>query len=118
MQLDLKFEALTSSKLARLARLLEGLAESKRSAEFNRFLFWISREIEREIRCRIVGLPRRHIVSVDFKELRPGELRFLHRQLRDWQIEFGDYVIGPVAELFWHANASLTQVACFAALPI
>jgi hypothetical protein len=107
MQVDLNLEGLTDFKLGRLVKLLEELAESSRSEAFNRFLFWAAREGEREMRGRVAGVPRQHTVSIDTQRLRPGELVFLQRASREWEIEFGKNAIGPLAELFWGASASL-----------
>lgn len=107
MQVDLNLEALTKFDLLRLSNLFEALSEPKRSKAFNCFLFWAAREAEREIRGRRLRLPLRHVTNVDVHHMRPGELVFLQRQLRDWAAEFGEHAIGQLAELFWQATATL-----------
>ncbi len=107
MQVELELEGLSSLELVRLSNLFETLTECKRSKAFNRFLFWVARESEREIHGRRLKVPLRHAVSVDVTRMRPGELLFLQRQLQDWEAEFGKHAMGQLVELFWRASVGL-----------
>lgn len=108
MEADLNLGALDPQQLMRLAKLIEGLAESKRSEAFNRFLFWTAREIEREVRSRRLKILLHHVANADVPMMHPGELLLLRRCFGEWETEFGQYAIGQLAELFWQASATFS----------